>query len=163
MKDKVKKVIFNELRDLPSNKVLLWPVLQVAFKGATGEYLNNHLDVVQEVADNLEQVGYARFKQLPNGTCRISKGVDFDQWENSMIPKDSSRQLSIGSLSAQNVQVGDGNTMNVKITPDEFVNALSKMQKNPEKAKSVLSQLSDYAKEGLSLGQTIATFIGLMS
>jgi hypothetical protein len=59
--------------------------------------------------------------------------------------------------------MGDGNTMNVNITPDEFVNALSKMQKDPEKAKSVLSQLNDYAKQGLSLGQTIVKFIGLMS
>ncbi len=163
VKDKIKKVIFNKLRELPPNKALLWLDFQVAFEVATGESLKNHLDVVQEVVDDLEQAGYARFEQLPNGMPRVNKGLDFDQWENSMRPKDSSRQLNIGSLKAQNVQVGDGNTMNVNITPDEFVNALSKMQKDPEKAKSVLSQLNDYAKQGLSLGQTIAKFIGFMS
>lgn len=163
MKDKMKKVIFNKLRELPTNKALLWPDLQVAFEVATGESLQNHLAIVQEVADELEQAGYARFEQLPSEMPRISKGLDFDQWESSMRPSDSSRQLNIGSLNAQNVQVGDGNTMNVNITPDEFVNALSKMQKNPEKAESVLSQLNDYAKQGLSLGQTIAKFIGLMN
>ena len=61
------------------------------------------------------------------------------------------------------MQVGDQNTMNVNITPQEFIEALEKLQKDPEKAKSVLSQLNDFAKQGLSFGQTVAKFIGLMS
>jgi hypothetical protein len=84
VKDKVKKVIFNKLRELPTNKALLWADLQVAFEVATGESLQNHLDIVQEVADELEQAGYARSEQLPSGMPRIFKGLDFDQWENSM-------------------------------------------------------------------------------
>jgi len=60
-------------------------------------------------------------------------------------------------------QVGDGNTMNVNITPEELVRALNQMQKDSEKAKSVLSELDKYVRKGLSLGQTIAKFIGLFS
>lgn len=163
MKEKVEKLIFNKLRDLPRNKALLWPDLQVAFDMATGESLNDHLETVQEVADELEKADYARFDKLPNGMPRITKGVDFDKWENKMAPSNSGGQLNIGSLSAQNVQLGDGNTMNVNITPQEFIDALERMQKDPEKAKSVLSQLNDLAKQGLSFGQTVAKFIGLMS
>jgi len=148
---------------LPSNKALLWPDLQVAFKVATGESLSNHQDVVNEVADDLEQAGYARFDQRPGGMPRIIKGIDFDKWESSMEPSNSSKQFNIGSLNAQNVQVGDQNTMNVNITPEEFIAALEKMQKDPEKAKSVLSRLNDFAKQGLSLGQTVVKLIGLMS
>jgi hypothetical protein len=53
--------------------------------------------------------------------------------------------------------------MNANITPQEFIEALERMQEDPEKAKSVLSKLNDFAKQGLSLGQTVAKFIGLMS
>ncbi len=80
-----------------------------------------------------------------------------------MAPSNQGNNLNIGSLNAQNVQVGDRNTMNVNITPQEFIDALKRMQEDPEKAKSVLSQLNDFAKQGLSFGETVAKFIGLMS
>jgi hypothetical protein len=163
VKDKIEKVLFKKLRELPSNKALLWPDFQVAFDVATGASLSDHLEEVQEVADTLEKSDYARFEQLPNGMPRITKGVDFDKWENEMAPTNPGSSLNIGSLNAQNVQVGDQNTMNVNITPQEFIEALEKLQKDPEKAKSVLSQLNDFAKQGLSFGQTVAKFIGLMS
>ncbi len=166
MKEKIEKVIFNKLRELPPNKALLWTDLQVAFDIATGKSIGNHLVEVQAVADELEGSDYAHFEELPNGMPRITKGVDFDKWEQRMNPGNSgnsSRQLNIGSLNAQNVQVGDQNTMNVNITPEEFIDALERMQNEPEKAKSVLSQLNDFAKQGLSFGQTIAKFVGLMS
>ncbi|WP_275288633.1 RIP homotypic interaction motif-containing protein [Halomonas elongata] len=163
MKGKIEKVIFNKLRELPSNKALLWTDLQVAFDVATGESIGDHLDKVQAVADELEGSDYARFEELPNGMPRITRGVDFDKWEQKMNPGDSGSHLNIESLNAQNVQVGDQNTMNVNITPEEFIDALERMQNDPEKAKSVLSQLNDFAKQGLSFGQTVAKFVGLMS
>lgn len=163
MKDKIEKVLFNKLRELPSNKALLWPDFQVAFDCAIGSSLNNHLEEVQEVADSLEESGYARFEQPRSGMPRITKGVEFDKWERKMAPSNQGNNLNIGSLNAQNVQVGDRNTMNVNITPQEFIDALKRMQEDPEKAKSVLSQLNDFAKQGLSFGETVAKFIGLMS
>jgi len=163
VKKKIEKILFNKLRELPSNKVLLWPDLQVAFDVTTGKSLSGHLEEVQEVADELEKADYARFEQAPNGMPRIMKGVDFDKWKNKMNPNNQGSNLKIGALNAHNVQVGDKNTMNVNITPEEFIGALDKMQKDPEKAKSVLSQLNDFAKQGLSFGQTVAKFIGLMS
>lgn len=163
MKEKIEKILFNKLRELPSNKVLLWTDLQVAFDVATGKSLRDHLEEVQEVADELEKSDYARFEQAPNGMPLIMRGVDFDKWEAKMSPENRSSNLNIGSLNAQNVQVGDQNTMNVNVTPEEFIRALEKMQNDPEKAKSVLSQLNEVAKQGLSFGQTVAKFIGLMS
>jgi len=163
MKEKIKKILFNKLRELPSNKLLLWPDLQVAFKVATGKSLSDHLKEVQNVADELERADYARFEQAPNGMPRIMKGIDFDKWEDKMNPNNRGNNLNIESLNAHNVQVGDQNTMNVNVTPMEFIGALKKMQRDPEKAKSVISQLNDLAKQGLSFGQTIAKFIGLMS
>ena len=124
MKEKIEKVLFKKLRELPSNKALLWPDFQVAFDVATGASLSDHLEEVQEVADTLEKSDYARFEQLPNGMPRITKGVDFDKWENEMAPTNPGSSLNIGSLNAQNVQVGDQNTMNVNITPQEFLSLI---------------------------------------
>lgn len=163
MKEKIEKVIFNKLKELPSNKALLWPDVQIAFEFATGESLGNHFETVKEVMDELEKSDFANFKEAPNGMFRITKGVDFDKWESKMNPNYSGSRLKIESLKAQNVQVGNQNTMYVNITPEEFIDALERMQNNPEKAKSVLSELNDFAKQGLSFGQTVAKFIGLMS
>lgn len=94
---------------------------------------------------------------------RIVKGINFDKWEASMNPESASNQINISSLNAQNVQVGKGNTMNVNVTPEEFLSALNTMQQDPEKAKSVLSELYGYVKNGLSFGETVAKFISLFS
>ncbi len=163
MKDAIKKILFTKLASLPDEKALLWPDLQIAFEQATGHSINGYLNDVQAVADELEEAGYARFDKLPNGMPRIVKGIDFDKWANAMDPSSSSSQINISSLNVQNMQVGDGNTMNVNITPEEFLNALNKMQKDPEKAPSLLSQLNEQVKKGLSFGETVVKFIALFS
>lgn len=163
MKDAIKKILFTKLASLSDKKVLLWPDLQIAFEQATGHSINDYLDDVQATADELEVAGYVRFDQLPNGMPRIVKGIDFDKWADKMDPSSSSNQINISSLNVQNMQVGDGNTMNVNITPEEFLNALNKMQRNPEKTPSLLSQLNEQVKKGLTFGETVAKFIALFS
>jgi len=159
MKDAIKKVVFMKLQPLPDNKNLLWADLQIAFERTTGQHINDHLDEIRAVAEELEEAEYARFSTLPNGMPRIVKGLNFDKWEDSMTPGTTSNHINISSLSGQNVQVGDGNTMNVNITPEEFLSALNKMHQNPEKAKTDLSKLHEYVKMGVSLGETITKFI----
>lgn len=155
------KVIFNKLDSLPQNKALLWPELQIGFEVATGQSIKDHLDDVQAASDELEAKGYARFEQLPTGMPRVVRGIHFDQWRNEMKPSAPSNQINISSLNAQNVQVGNENTMNVNITPEEFVDALNRIQQDPEKARSSLSQLNELVKKGLSFGETVAKFISL--
>jgi hypothetical protein len=163
MKDAIKKVLFKKLKSLPDNKNLSLTDLQSAFKQTTGHRINEHFDEFQAVTEELQRAEYARFSKLPNGSVRIVKGLDFDTWENSMTPGSTSNQFNISSLNAQNVQVGDGNTMNVNVTPEAFLSALNKMQQDPEKAESVLSKLYGYVNKGLSLTETVAKFIALFS
>ncbi|TYB95221.1 MAG: hypothetical protein FXF54_04780 [Kosmotoga sp.] len=163
MKKKIRKVLFNKLQELSPNKVLLWPDFQLAFEVKTGESLNDNFATVNEVMDELEKADYARLVRSQNRLPTITKGINFDEWEREMNPNNSGSYLNIGALNAQNMQVGNENIMNVNITPEEFIEALEKMQKKPEKASSVLSQLNFLAKQGLSVGQTIAEFIRLMS
>jgi hypothetical protein len=92
----------------------------------------------------------------------ITKGIDFDVWSREMRPDKPTSHFSISALNAHNVQVGNENTMNVNVTPDQFLAALENMQNNPKKAKSILSTLSEELKKGLSIGETIAKFIALI-
>ena len=161
MKETIKKVIYNKLRALPDNKALLWPDFQVAFDVATGQSLNDCLDEVQVAADELESAQFARFEKLPNGMLRILKGIDFDKWEASMNPKQES-QVNIGSVNAQNVQVGNENTINFNVTPEQFVEALNKMNKDSKKSKSVLKQLNSYVKKGVGMGELIKKLVTLI-
>ena len=161
MRDAIKKVIFKKLISLPDNKALLWPDFQVAFDVATGESLNDHLEEVQSVFDELESQQYVRLEKLPNGMLRIIKGVDFDKWESNMNPRQE-RNINIGNVNAQNVQVGNENIMHINITPEEFINALDKLAKNPEKSKSVIEKMKQYLKQGLSIGELVKKFVALL-
>ena len=161
MRDAIKKVIFKRLISLPDNKALLWPDFQVAFDVATGESLNDHLEEVQSVFDELESQQYVRLEKLPNGRLRIIKGIDFDKWESSMNPRQEGN-INIGNVNAQNVQVGKENIMHINITPEEFINALGKLAKNPEKSKSVIEKMNQYLKEGLGIGELVKKFVALL-
>lgn len=162
MKEKIKKIIFNKLSELSSNQALLLPDLQIAFQNATGKSLNEHLEIVQAAVDELESAEYARL-ETGSRMPRILKGVDFDKWGEDLNSKNSGSNLHIGSVNAQNVQLGDSNMMNINITPEEFVRALAEMQRQPERAKSVLNEINEHVKSGLNLGQTIAKFTALFS
>ncbi len=160
MQEAIRKVIFNKLRSLPDSKAVLWPDFQVAFDTATGQSLNDHLDDAQLVFDDLEAKQYARIEKLPNGMLRIIKGLHFDKWESEMNPKQD-RNINIGNVNAKNVQVGNENTMNINVTPEEFVDAISKLAENPEKSHSIIKEMTSYLKQGLSIGELVKKFIGL--
>ena len=162
MQEVIRKVIFNELRPLPHNKALLWPDFAVAFEAATGYSVNECLEDAQSVFDDLEEKQYVRLEKLPNGMPRIIKGVHFDIWEREMNPKQD-QEVSIGSVNAENVQIGNANTMNINVTPEEFVDALSRLVENPEKSRSIIEEMTSYLKQGLSIGELVKKFIGLFS
>jgi len=64
-----------------------------------------------------------------------------------------SQNISIGSLNAENVQLGNENVMNINVTPDEFVVLLKTLTTKPEAEKtSIFSILSDLVKTGVSVG-----------
>jgi hypothetical protein len=105
IKEKIKKAIYKELKELPDNKVLLLPDLFAAFSLATGESLNNYSEVIEE----LEKLGYIRFENFRMG--RIIKGINFDEWIKLMEGKTSS--VVIGPIRASQVQVGNHNVITI--------------------------------------------------
>lgn len=155
MKEKIKKTIFNELSKRTSNKHLHMFDLQVAFQTATGEKLGDFMEDLQSAVDELEQDDFARFEKLPNKTFRVVRGVDFDKWESEMRQGDQKSEINIDTLNADNVQVGDNNTLNINNSPDDLVAVLQLFIDKPEQGKSLLDKLKGYIAKGASLADSI--------
>lgn len=159
----IAKVLHKILSPLSQNKALLWPEIQVGFDNLTGESINDHLVVVEKVINELNDNRVLRFEMLPNGMPRMWKGINFDNLESSMSPRSSSSHISIGSLNAQNVQVGNENNMNISITAEQFANALSSLaNKPPEESKSIVEKVASLVATGASVAEAVTALVGLV-
>ena len=158
----IKKVAHQLVSALPQNKALLWPEVQIGFQNLTGESLNDHLEAVHKVFCELDEKKILRFEATPNGMPRIWKGVHFDTLEAVMNPRSSNSHINIGSLNAQNVQVGNENNMSIDITAQQFANALNSLASKPqEEAKSIVEKVSSLVATGATVVEAVATLVGL--
>lgn len=158
----VTKVLHKLLSKLPHKKALLWPDIQVGFENLTGESIGDHIPVVEKVINELNDNRVLRFEMAPNGMPRMWKGINFDNLESAMSPRSSNSHISIGSLNAQNVQVGNDNNMSISITAEQFANALSSLaNKPPEEAKSIVEKVSSFVATGATVVEAVAQLIGL--
>ncbi|WP_234263680.1 RIP homotypic interaction motif-containing protein [Hydrogenophaga sp. NFH-34] len=159
----IAKVLHKMLSSLSDNKALLWPDIQVRFEGLTGESINDHPDMVEKVVNELDDKKVLRFDAAPNGVPRMWKGINFDSLESVMSPRSSNSHISIGSLNAQNVQVGNENSMNISITAEQFANALSSLaSKPPEESKSIVEKVASCVATGATVAEAVAAFVGLI-
>lgn len=79
------------------------------------------------------------------------------------MKKNSSNHINISTLKADHVQVGNQNTMNINITPDEFVSLLERLNKKTESEKaSVFSKLRDIVKSGTTVMELFGKLKELM-
>jgi hypothetical protein len=158
----VTKVLQKILAPLPHNKALLWPDIQVGFDNLTGESIRDHVAVVEKVINELDDKKVLRFEMAPNGMPRMWKGINFDNLESAMSPRSSNSHISIGSLNAQNIQVGNENNMNISITAEQFANALSSLaNKPPEETKSIVEKVSSFVATGATVAEAVAKLVGL--
>jgi len=163
LKESIKKVLYNKINSIPDNKALLWPDFQVAFDVATGRSLNDYIGEAQNIAEELESQQFVRFEQRPNKMIRIVKGVNFDKWSQIMNPNQMNNQTNIGSINANNLQVGNQNQMTVNVDPAQVISALSALiSKRPEDAKSIVDKLGGYVKSGATIAEVLAKFVSLM-
>jgi hypothetical protein len=159
----IEKVLHKILSPLPHNKALLWPDIQVGFDNLTGESIRDHFDVVKKVIDELNDEKVLRFEMAPNGMPRMWKGINFDNLESAMSPRSSNSHISIGSLNAQNVQVGNENNMNINITAEQFANALSSLaSKKPAESNSIVEKVASYVAKGATVAEAVTAFVGLV-
>ncbi len=158
----ITKVLRKILAPLPQNKALLQDDIQIGFQTLTGESINDHLDLVNKVLNNLHDKKIIRFEMFENRTPRVWKGLNFDNLESTMSSRPSNSHISIGSLNAQNIQVGNENNMSINITAEQFANALSSLaNKQPEEAKSIVEKISSFVATGTTVVEAVSKFIGL--
>lgn len=159
----VTKVLHKLLSPLSQNKALLWPDIQVGFNNLTGELIQDHLVVVEKVINELNDKRVFQFEIAPNGIPRMWKGINFDNLESVMNPRSSSSHINIGSLNAQNVQVGNENNMNISITAEQFANALSSLaDKPPAESKSIVEKVASFVATGATVAEAAAALVSLV-
>jgi len=158
----ITKVLHKILAPLPQNKALLWPDIQVGFQNLTGESISDHLVVAEKVINELHDKRILRFEMAKNGMPRMWKGINFDKFESATSSRSSNSHISIGSLNAQNVQVGNENNMSINITAEQFANALSSLaNKQPEEAKSIVEKISSFVATGATVAEAVTKLVGL--
>jgi hypothetical protein len=160
MREDIKKILFNKLSSLPSNKILLWPDLQVAFNAATGESLSNHLEDAEHAFNELEAEKYVRLEMSPNHMPRIFKGVNFNSWGQAMNPVQNNNPVNIGSLNAQNVQIGSQNTQITNLSLAEVVKQVA--AQNDAQAKGLLRQLLENSTVSAIVGAGTSALLGML-
>lgn len=160
----IEKFIYKILSPLPENKALLWPEIQVRFENLTGIPIKESLDIFENVINELNNEKVVRFEKAPNGMPIMRKGINFDVLASSMNPRSSNSHISIASLNAQNVQVGNENNMNISITAEQFANALSSLaNKPPAESKSIVEKVASCVATGATVAQAVSALVGLVS
>ncbi len=72
--------------------------------------------------------------------------------------------ISIASLTAQNVQVGNENKMDIGITADQFANALSSLiSKPPEESQSIVEKIFSRVAMGATVAEAVSTLLSLVN
>ena len=174
MKEKIllqiKKILLKTLNDLPDNKLLPYKNflndINLYFINTLGikdfqkvkEYVNEVLRVLKEKEYvNIINNG---FREEPNSI--ITKGLDFDEWITKMENKNESN-INISNLNATNIQVGNNNIQNIDYTAEDFVKSLVGFEeKSSKEKKSIISQLTEFTKEGVNLAEIISKFASLL-
>ena len=142
---------------------MLWPDIQVGFENLTGESIFDHQNLVNQIIDELVEGKVIRYEIASNSMLVIWKSINFDKLESAMNSPQSNAQISIGSLNAQHVQVGNDNSMNINITAEQFANALSLLaQKESEEANSIAEKISSFVANGATMVEAVAKLIGLV-
>ena len=160
MNQDIAKTIYIALRDRPPTRAVLIGDLSAAYNSLTGRSLSDEMESLAETANSLEEMGYVTAGRCGNGMPRISRGLHFDEWERAMNPSES-KSTNIGSIEGNNVQVGDHNTQQINVTPQQIVDALEALVDKPEQSKSILDKLKYLAQTGGSVSAILGQLIGL--
>ena len=77
---------------------------------------------------------------------------------------ESKSQINISSLSANSVQVGNGNVMNISISAEKFASALSSLAEKPvEERKSIVEKITSAVAAGATVAEAVSTLVGLLN
>ena len=142
---------------------LSFPELKAYFQIISKENMNNYAEIAQKILNELIKKNYLNWEERPNGMSFFTEGLHFDKWEAIMNPQTNNGGISIGSVNANNVQVGNQNTMNTGVTAEQFIKALTAFnaKTEPEK-KSIMDKVLSVVSAGADVAAAVAAFIALV-
>jgi len=150
--EKIKKLLFQKLKDLPDNKFLLFTNLQVSFQTKLGiTDFDSIAKEFEEVVNELIEKEYIVYDNF--GILRFAKGINFDEWEKEMSKKESN--INIQNLHTINAQIGNNNNFYTGLNADDFIKFLEAFEKEKDKKGFI-----DKIKEMIASGADIMTIIG---
>lgn len=168
IENKVEEIIYKELVALPKNKFLLDAdinfKIQSYFINSLGDNSNswqNYANKVYKKLVNNESI-FAK-QEFPSIHIVFSPGINFDEWRNNMEGvKNQSSSINIGTVNANNLQVGNNNSQDnsINIKLSDLVDKISKS--NDQDAKSKLRNLLENSTVGSIIGAGASSLLGLL-
>ncbi len=138
------------------------PELKAYFQMISNENMSDYGETVNKILNELIDNKYLNWDKRPNGMVYFTEGLHFDKWEAKMNPQTNNGGININSVNANNVQVGNQNTMNTGVTAEQFIKALTafSVKTEPEK-KSIMDKVLATVSAGADVAAAVAAFIAL--
>jgi hypothetical protein len=153
--EKIKKLLFQKLRDLPDNKFLLLTDLQVALQVKLSitdfDRVAKELEKVINELIKKEYIVYDDFR-IP----RFAKGINFDEWKQEMDSDKS--KINIQNLHTNNAQIGNNNSFYNGLNSEDFIKFLEIFEKTKDK-KSFIEKVKSMISSGADIITIIGSFI----
>ena len=136
--------------------------LNAYFKMISNENMSDYGEIVDKILSELIENNSLNWYKRPNGMVYFTEGLHFDKWEAKMNPQTNNGGISINTVNADKVQVGNQNTMNAGITAEQFIKALTAFsgKTEPEK-KSIMDKVLATVSTGADVAAAVAAFIAL--
>lgn len=165
IEQEIEKLIFSEFISLPSNKRLIKTDIDSKIMLFFINTLNDNSEkwkTFRDIVFNrlIENQYIAYKKEFHSIHITFSKGLCFDDWRKSMENKNSQGDINIGSINANNLQVGNQNEQNINITISELVEKVA--QTDDIEAKSKLKEILENSTVGSIIGAGVATLLALL-
>ena len=157
----VEKCLYNVFSTRMQGNGMTQPTLAAEFQILSGELMRDYAEVVDKIINNFIDKHVLIMDQLPGRFPILRKGINFDEWEEKMNPQKSS--ISIGSVTAQNVQLGNENTMNIGTSTEQLVKAMALLRDKPEdEKKSIIDEFISAVGKGVNLAEAVSKLIMLI-
>jgi len=154
--EKIKKLLFQELKNLPDNNFLLFEELQGLFLIKLGII---DFDIIakefEKVVNELKEKEYIVYDDF-GGREKVGKGINFDEWEKEMSKKESN--INIQNLHTTNAQIGNNNNFYTGLNADDFIKFLEAFEKEKDK-KGFIDKIKGMITSGADIVTIIGSFI----
>jgi hypothetical protein len=157
IQEEIKKLLFQELKNLPDNEYLLFPNLQIAIQ--TKLHINDFDNIAKEFEEVINQLIDKKYIVYDNFRIpRFAKGINFDKWEEKM--NTNKNNINIQNLHTTNAQIGNNNNFYNGCKPEDFITFLEIFEKEKNK-KKFIEKIKSMISSGADIMTIISSFLNI--